>query len=237
LEEANRMLQSFAYTVSHDLRAPLRTIRGLSHALIEDCGEMLDNSGRDYTARISDCAGRMDALIRDLLDYSRLSRAEMHVEPLSLDAAVAEAIELQKSDTVGFHEPGLQTPDIRVVNSLGDVMGHAPTVVQIFANLIGNAIKFVHPGTHPVVTIRSETRGSNVRVWVEDNGIGVDPQHQTRIFEVFERLHGQSEFPGTGIGLAIVRKGAERLGGVAGVESSYGTGSRFWFELKSVSKG
>jgi PAS domain S-box-containing protein len=234
LEEANRMLQSFAYTVSHDLRAPLRTIRGLTQALVEDCGEMLDTSGRDYAARIVDCASRMDALIRDLLEYSRVSRAEMSVEPLSLTAAVAKAIEMQKADTEGFQEAGMPEPDIQMMNPLHDVIGHQSTIIQMLANLLGNAIKFVAPGTRPVVRIRSELRGPRVRVWVEDNGIGIDPLHHARIFEVFERLHGTADFPGTGIGLAIVRKGAERLGGDVGLESSYGAGSRFWFELKRV---
>jgi len=115
---------------------------------------------------------------------------------------------------------------------LPTVLGHRATLGQLAGNLVSNAIKFVAPGVTPRVRIWAEEKGEFVRLWVEDNGIGIAPEHQERIFRIFERLHGVETYPGTGIGLAIVQKGAERLGGRVGLESSGGQGSRFWVELK-----
>ena len=112
------------------------------------------------------------------------------------------------------------------------VLGHRATLGQVMGNLVSNAIKFVAPGVRPRVRIRAEESGDFFRLWVEDNGIGVALEHQERIFRIFERLHGVETYPGTGIGLAIVQKGVERLGGRVGLESAPGEGSRFWIELK-----
>jgi signal transduction histidine kinase len=113
-------------------------------------------------------------------------------------------------------------------------LGHHGTLVQIVTNLVTNAVKFVDPGTAPEVRIRAVTTPGGVRLSVEDNGIGIPPEHRERIFRIFERLHGVEAYPGTGVGLAIVRKGAERLGGQAGVESTPGRGSAFWVELRDA---
>jgi signal transduction histidine kinase len=113
-------------------------------------------------------------------------------------------------------------------------MGHRPTLVQIAVNLLSNATKFVAPGAKPQIRVWAEQKGKWVRLWVEDNGIGIEPQYQEQIFGVFERLHSRDAYPGTGIGLAIVRKGAERLGGRAGIESVLGQGSQFWVELQET---
>ena len=120
---------------------------------------------------------------------------------------------------------------VEVEGPLPPVIGHRPTLVQVVTNLLSNAVKFVPPGVPPKVRVRAERRGELVRLWVEDNGIGLAPEHRDRIFKVFERLHGEETYPGTGIGLAIVKKGVERTGGRAGVESDDGRGSRFWVEL------
>jgi signal transduction histidine kinase len=114
---------------------------------------------------------------------------------------------------------------------LPEVTGHAGTLETILANLVSNALKFVQDSVPPRVRIRAEEGAERVRLWVEDNGIGIEPQYQDRIFRVFERLHGTERYPGTGIGLAIVRKGAERMGGTVGLESQAGQGSRFWVDL------
>ena len=114
---------------------------------------------------------------------------------------------------------------------LPTVAAHPATLGQVVANLIANALKFAAPGVSPMIDIWAEQRDANVRLWVEDNGIGIEPEYQERIFQVFERLHGVESYPGTGIGLAIVRKGVERMGGTAGVESVPGQGSRFWVTL------
>ncbi len=113
-------------------------------------------------------------------------------------------------------------------------MGHHSTLVQVIDNLLANARKFVRPGEQPRIVVEAERRGDWVRLWVEDHGIGIAPEHQERIFRVFERLHGIETYPGTGIGLAIVKKGVERMGGRAGVESAPDSGSRFWIELPAA---
>jgi signal transduction histidine kinase/CHASE3 domain sensor protein len=228
LEQINRELQGFAYSVAHDLRAPLRGMQGFSEALREDYGQVLDETGRSYTLRIAAAAKRMDELIRDLLDYSRLARAELPIAPVEIYQVVAAA----KQQLAGVLQEAGAT--LNVPEDLPVVQGHFGTLVQVLANLLGNSAKFVPLGIKPVVTIQSETRGNVVRISVADNGIGVAPQFHEKIFQVFERLHGPEEFPGTGIGLAVVRKGIERLGGRVGVESAAGSGACFWFELPAA---
>lgn len=225
LEAANRALEAFAYSISHDLRAPLRGIQGFAQALEEDYGSHLDDTGHDYTRRISAAAERMDQLIQDILSYSRLSRAEIELAPIPLDLAVREAraeIELplrQRGGAIAVEEP------------LPTVLAHRQTLVQVLVNLLSNATLYVAPEVAPRIGVRAEERRGRVRLWIEDNGIGISPEHHQRIFRVFERLHGSEAYPGTGIGLAIVHKGVERMGGSVGVESAPGKGSRFWLEL------
>jgi len=225
LTEANRELDAFAYTISHDLRAPLRAIHGYADALVEDYGEVLPQQGRQYTHRIVAAASRMDALIEDLLAYSRMAREEITVRPVSLsrliDRAVADAKRLIEETNA----------DVEIKRPLPEVRAHAPMLRQVIDNLLSNAIKFVAAGVKPRVRIWAERRGEGARLWIEDNGIGIDPGHQERIFHPFERLHGVENYPGTGIGLAIVHKGVERIGGASGVVSEPGQGSRFWIDL------
>jgi PAS domain S-box-containing protein len=225
LNEVNAELQAFAYSVSHDLRAPLRAMQGFSHALVEDYAERLDELGRDYVGRIAAGAKQMDALIQDLLAYSRLSREEIAPAPVRLEEAVDAAL---RQVAAVLRDRGAE---VEVVRPLPVVRGHAPILTQVIANLVANAAKFVAAGVTPRIRLCTEARGRYIRLWVEDNGIGIAPEHRARIFEVFQRLHGMAEYPGTGIGLAIVKKGIERLGGTVGVESTPGEGSRFWIEL------
>jgi len=226
LEAINKELESFTYSVSHDLRAPLRAMQGLATALDEDYRGCLDDAGRDYAHRIVAAAGRMEALIRDLLAYSRLSRSDLELRPIELDSVVADVriqLEADLKERNAVLSPGTPLPTVE---------GHRSTLVQIVGNLVSNGIKFVAPGVTPQVTLRAEDRGAFWRLWVEDNGIGIAPQYHERIFQIFDRLHGVETYPGTGIGLAIVQKGVQRLGGEVGVESAEGHGSRFWVELK-----
>jgi signal transduction histidine kinase len=167
----------------------------------------------------------MDALIRDLLTYGGLIHVDLACEPVDLDEllrAVMDGMtpEIQQRAAV-----------VRLTQPLGWVHGHPPMLGQVVSNLLSNGVKFVSPGTSPLISVRTEKRDRSVRLWVEDNGIGIAPEFQERIFGVFERLHREEEYPGTGIGLAIVRKAVERMGGITGVESSPGRGSRFWLEL------
>lgn len=228
LREINAELASFARTVAHDLRAPLRAMQGFAAALMEDYADRLDSVGREYAQRIVAAAQRMDRLIQDLLTYSQLSRAEILLQPVPLDTVVDEVIQ-QLRETL--RERNAQ---VQVDHPLPTVLGHPTTLLQVLANLVHNAVKFVADGVTPQVRVRAEEHGNWVRVWVEDNGIGIAPEHQERIFGVFERLHSADAYPGTGIGLAIVRKGVERMGGRVGVVSQVNKGSRFWFELRKA---
>jgi len=227
LKAANARLEAFAFSVAHDLRAPLRGMHGLSQALVEDYGDRLDDVGRDYARRIIQEATSMDTLIQDLLAYGRLSHVELPVEVVDLQEVLESALHVVREEAA---ERGAA---INVDAHLPTVTGNRSVLVQVFTNLLSNAIKF--GGARPRVRVWAETRDNNdggvAHVWVEDQGIGIAPEHQERIFAVFERLHGVETYPGTGIGLAIVRKGIERLGGHVGVESAEGRGSRFWIEL------
>jgi signal transduction histidine kinase len=223
-------MESFSYTVSHDLRAPLRAMQGFADALLEDYSDQLDETGRDYGRRIAAAAQRMDNLIQDLLTYGRLSRARLPRERVSLEVVAAEAIAQLETE---IRE---RQAEISLLTHLPEVLGHRATLIQVTANLLSNAIKFVPPGVTPRVCLSAETRQGRVRLWVEDNGIGVAPEHRERIFRIFERLHSFETYPGTGIGLAFVRKGISRMGGSAGLEPAPEQGSRFWFELPGVAE-
>ncbi|HEV7265607.1 MAG TPA: CHASE3 domain-containing protein [Falsiroseomonas sp.] len=227
LAEANRELDAFAHTVSHDLRAPLRAMRGYAAALEEDLGEVLGEEGRRYVGRIDAAAGRMDALVEDILAYSRLAREDISTGRVELEAVVAAAL-----DAVA---PRVEATNasVEVHRPLPPVRAHAAMLRQAVVNLLFNAVTFVASGERPRVTVRAELRagGATVRLWVDDQGIGIAPTHQERIFQPFERLHGREAYPGTGIGLAIVSRVAERLGGACGVFSPSGAGSRFWIDL------
>jgi PAS domain S-box-containing protein len=228
LEDINAELDAFGYTVSHDLRAPLRAMDGFAKALSADYADKLGARGLDYARRIVDAAERMDGLIQDLLAYSRLSRDELRKEALDLRSVVTEAVRGLE------HEAQKRSAVIDVVEPLGQVFADRAALRQIVTNLLSNAIKFAAPGVAPKVRVWSERRQRACRLWVEDNGIGIDPRYHGRIFRVFERLHGVETYPGTGIGLAIVRRGTERMGGRVGVESAVAAGARFWVELPAV---
>lgn len=221
----NKELEAFSYSISHDLRAPLRSMQSFAQLVLSEYSHLLPEPGREMTGRIVESARYMDRLLRDLLEYSRLSQSELPSQRIDLEATVAEvlvSIQQEISD---------KKADIQVNNPLQYVLAHPGTLNQILSNLISNALKFVERGKTPRVRISTEVRDGRVRVWVEDNGIGIRSEEQEKIFGLFQRLHHSSEYPGTGIGLAIVRKGVERMGGQIGVESQVGKGSRFWLEL------
>jgi PAS domain S-box-containing protein len=247
LQEINAELKSFAYSISHDLHAPLRAMQGFAQALVEDYAGSLDELGQEYARRIVAASERMDHLINDLLAYSRVSRAELTLKPVDLSSVVSESLAQLAGDLKAC---GAQ---VTVEEPLAQVVGHQGTLVQVVANLVSNAVKFVAPGVQPRVRLWVEDispaplgdspallgdspapldQDGWRRLWLEDNGIGIAPEHQERVFRIFERLHGLETYPGTGIGLAIVRRAMERMGGRVGVESSVGQGSRFWVDLR-----
>jgi signal transduction histidine kinase len=230
LEQANRALEAFAYTVTHDLRAPLRNLQGYVRALVEDCSPGLGEVCRGYVRSVEQLAVNMDGMIADVLEFSRVARTELPTRKLAVRPAVADALALLKS--------AIEAKTAQLELEVGpevSVMAHQQTLVQVLTNLFSNALKFVAEGTPPQVRIRAERRTSGrIRLWVEDNGIGIDPLQHARIFEVFQRLHGEEKYPGTGIGLALVKKGVERMGGQVGVDSTAGLGSRFWIELRAA---
>ena len=215
-------LEHFSYSITHDLRAPLRAIRGYSHLLLQECTNYVPANGRDYLQRIITGVERMDHLIVDVLDYSKAMRAEWVLAPVDADA-------LLRGMCKTYDELQLPAVDIRIEGVLPAVMANQAGLTQCFSNLLHNAIKFVAAGVVPQVRVAAEVRGDRVRFWVIDNGIGISAEQHERIFEIFQRLN--KTYEGTGIGLALVRKLIQRMGGQVGVESEPGHGSRFWIEL------
>jgi signal transduction histidine kinase len=248
LTSTNKQLEAFVYSIAHDLRAPLRAMQAFSTMLVEEGGHTLNEAARDYAARIKKSAGFMDALLTDLLAFSRISQQRVELLPVKLKGVVESVVSDLKKDAEEKHAL------IEISGVWPVVLAHEPTLTQVLLNLVSNALKFVNPGVPPRVRLRAEVtemseragaetsereqappapRCSTVRVWVEDNGPGIDPRHHAQIFGLFTRLEG-NKYEGTGIGLAIVQKGMERMHGRVCVESALGQGSRFWVELKKA---
>ena len=265
LVASNHQLEAFVYTIAHDLRAPLRSMKTFSNILLEDESGALSPKGQDYALRINKSARFMDALLNDLLAFSRISQQKVDLTPVDLGPIVQEVQARLQSE--------LQENNgrIEINGAWPSVLAHSPTLNQVLYNLVSNGLKFARPNVSPLIRIWAEEVNAplepkpistpaareketaqlnvhgelppakkesalpsrNVRIWVEDNGIGIAPQYQEQIFRVFIRLESNL-YQGTGIGLAIVQTGIERMGGRVGVESTPGQGSRFWFELRKA---
>ena len=230
LKEANAELESFAYSAAHDLKAPLRAIEGYIGAVLDDYGDRLEKEGREYVERITGVCRRMAGLIDDLLSYSRLNHSEIRVKPIELSLVVDQVLgDLTRSVTEAEARVDVEGP-------IPMVLANRSILLQVVGNLILNAITFVAPGTAPRIKIETRIQNGMVRLLVEDNGIGIKEEDRERVYQVFERLHGIETYPGTGIGLAIVRRGMEKMGGRVGFESELGKGSKFWIELPEAEK-
>ncbi len=227
LQEKLGDLEAFSYSVSHDLRGPLRALRGFSEVLLEEHAGVLNTQANYYLNRIAGAARRMDQLVADILSYSRVAGAEITLMAIDLDDLVRQVIEsypqLQSADV-----------DIRVAEKLPNVLGHEASLTQCLSNLLRNAVKFVPPGIRPKINVWAESTETQVRLWIEDNGIGIDPRDHERIFGIFEHVVDRKLYDGTGIGLAIVCKAVERMKGRVGVESDLGRGSKFWLEFQKA---
>ncbi len=225
LRETIGELEMFSYSVAHDMRAPLRAMEGFAQLLLEDSAGELTPEAKKHVAYITAAASRMDMLIQDVLTYTTILHSEIKTSVVDLDTLVRQVIQTY---------PQLHTADVQIVieGFLPKALGHAAAMSQCISNLLTNAVKFVAPGVRPRVKVRAEQTPSYVRLWVEDNGIGIEAKDHKRIFGMFERVHSQYE--GTGIGLTIVRKSIERLRGNVGLESALGKGSRFWLEFRRI---
>ena len=199
-------------------------MQAFSTILTEDYAAALDDEGKDFLGRIASSARRLDRLIQDVLDYSKLVRSEINLEPVDAQ---------QLFDEIVASYPNLQSPDIRITSDgrLPTVWANTAALTQVFANLLGNAVKFVATGVDPIIRVHAEQKPGGMRFWFEDNGIGIEPGERERIFEVFTTSHAPGRYDGTGIGLAIVRRAIQQMGGAVGVESEAGDGSHFWVDL------
>ena len=249
LQEMVAELEHFSYTITHDMRAPLRAMQGFAEMMAEACGGCREQDAQRFLERVRTSAVRMDSLIVDALNYNRTIRQELPLEPVDVAALLRGMLD-------SYPELQSSKAQIELEGDFPLVMGNEAGLTQCFSNLLGNAVKFARPDQRPQIRIWAETRqpspGDNrpisslpgrpstvnyqplttpvVRVWVEDNGIGISEFLLPRVFDMFTR--GHNTYEGTGIGLALVRKVMDRMGGKAGVESEEGKGSRFWLDFR-----
>lgn len=226
LAAANRELEAFSYSVSHDLQAPLRAINGFSQALLEDCPEKLNDEEREYLRRISDEATRMARLIEDLLSLSRVSRTDIQPQAVDLGLLAEKVVaRLQEAE-----------PERRVDVSIGDdlvVFGDLQLLARVMENLLSNAWKFTGLSNPARIEVGRTTERAEAAFFVRDNGAGFDMKYSDKLFRPFQRLHSTESFPGTGIGLSIVQRVVSRHGGRVWCESQIGKGTTFYFTLET----
>jgi signal transduction histidine kinase len=225
LEEMVRSSEALNYSIAHDLRSPLRAMMGFSHTLLDEYAAKLEPAGQEYARRIAASAKRMDHLISALLAYGRLNYEEMSFGFINTE----EMLEAVLND----FEPDIKETDAKIIltKPFPNVWANATVLRKVMVELIENAIKFRGAETPPQIEIWAEEQPTKNLIWIRDNGIGIPSEHHDRIFRVLESLHARNKYPGTGIGLAIVRRGIERMGGRIGLKSAPDKGSCFWIEL------
>ena len=225
LREANQELEAFSYTVSHDLKAPLRGIDGYSQLLVEEYGQKLDNDGRQFVQRIRQGVHQMGELIADLLAYSKIERRDMAQEPVDLLPLIEQVVDSYQA------EIGQMGAEVRLDKAAFTLALDRDGMALVLRNLIGNALKFSRDSQPPVIEVGSRAQAGRRILWVRDNGVGFDMKYHDRIFSIFQRLHRAEEFPGTGVGLALVAKAVKRMGGRVWAESQLGHGATFYLEF------
>lgn len=252
LRETVRELEGFSYSIAHEMRAPLQGMQGFARLLTAEHARSLDPTARSYLERICSSAARMDSLIQDVLNYTRVLHEDALLQPIEVGRLLSEI--------VAAH-PDWQSPaaEIEVAPPLPWVLGHAGFLTQCLSNLLSNAVKFVAPGVTPQIRIWAEDRAPSpsqpswppvpgaathggiaeaplVRLFFRNNGIGIAEKDRDRVFRMFDRINPGADFQGSGIGLTIVRTAAERMGGRAGFESVPAGGSIFWVELRKATE-
>jgi light-regulated signal transduction histidine kinase (bacteriophytochrome) len=231
LERSNKDLEAFAYVASHDLQEPLRAISSYLQLIEKRYNDKLDDKGRDFIRRAVNGAHRMQDMINDLLVYSRLTTRGKAFEPFAVDGIIDRAL-TNLSAAIERSKAKIKC------DPMPEITGDSSQVLRLLQNLISNAIKF-NDKTRPVIHLSAE-KPDKKKEWlfsVKDNGIGIDPEHSKNIFKIFHRLHGRGKYPGTGIGLAICQKIVERHGGKIWLESQPGSGSTFFFTIKTDLQG
>jgi two-component system sensor histidine kinase/response regulator len=224
LEAANRDLESFSYSVSHDLRAPLRAIDGYSNILRESCGDKLGDENTRVLEKILESTRRMGTLIEDLLAFSKLGRRPVFASEIDMDALAREVVDELRG------APGQQVPNC-ILKPLPVGWGDRSLIRQVWVNLLSNAIKFSGTREAPSIELGGSSEDARNVYYVKDNGAGFDMRYYDKLFGVFQRLHSTKEFPGTGVGLAIVQRVVARHGGSAWAEGKSGEGATFYFAL------
>ncbi|GCE06311.1 hybrid sensor histidine kinase/response regulator [Dictyobacter aurantiacus] len=225
LEQKNQEIQAFAYALAHDLRAPLRAITGFSQIVEQDYHDVLDDSGRHYVENIVHACSQMDRLIDDLLNYTRIEHRALRYKPVALDYLLRQIV---KSMETRLQKTGAT---VTLAEDLPTIYGDSTLINQIFVNLLDNALVYHKPDEVAQVTVSWWEDGEFVVIRLADTGIGIAPKFYEKIFNIFQRLHSEEIYPGTGIGLAIVKKAVDLSGGLVWVESTLGVGSNFFVKL------
>jgi light-regulated signal transduction histidine kinase (bacteriophytochrome) len=227
LDIANKELEAFAYSISHDLRAPLRAMNGFTNILLAQPGSRQDDEAAHCLRMIRDGALQMDRLLDGLLELSRLHHRPLHKEPVAMGALIKESL--------SHHREALAQRNIDIeIEELESAHGDAPLLLQVWINLIGNALKYTRQCERARITIGCDLRDGATVYYVKDNGAGFDMRYAGKLFGVFQRLHAHGEYEGTGIGLAIVRRIVERHGGRVWAEAEKKRGAAFYFTLEGA---
>jgi len=230
-EAADAEIESFVYSVSHDLRTPMRAIKGFTNAIREDYGHLMNAEGQEYATRTVEAAEKLEQMLDCLLNYSRIGRGEVELKRVEL----SECLGKLGRDWAAIAKQ--REAELQIGPSLPAVVGDSALLEASLTQLVSNALKFTAEGRKPCVRIDTETSNGSVRIKVTDNGIGIDQKHFPKLFQMFQRFNPAEKYPGLGMGLASAEKAAKKMGGRLGAESKTGEGSCFWIEVPKAEGG